>query len=371
MSVIVKVRLDPLPMIPPGGGASPVLSTDFESGVLDTVNYLSSRYFSVTVGEYSIGLAAGAGDGSPSTTGVGGDGVFTGTGVNWVVDAWIGAKVLLCNSHNGSGVWDAIGEFTVTDNDATHLYFTGDATGADRRVGQMPTISNNQARSGSKSMKFVFNPYSTGYSESFFKGPALPNLLHEVWVEYYIYIPSNYTHCESLVQGQANNNKFFDLYGTTYQTSRTSPTVLVGQTWRDTTYEDGRSSINVEYFDSRGIGADGYNLRDGPVTHNFIGTPAMGSFLLSGQWNGVRVHYRESTAALANDGVYEMFTNKGPRWETAMQFHADFYSKYPDYQGIGHGMLLGATNSGYVAQTIFNIDDFKLWVDDPGWPGQE
>ncbi len=170
----------------------------------------------------------------------------------------------------------------------------------------------------------------------------------EIWLEYWLYVPSNFAHRSDAPM----NNKFMQL---NYNGSRSQ--IL--------TVEYERQSSNSSYmrrFLSTSEHADGSS--NWPVgdrnTSDFIGPNARikpGPSGPKSEFTTRRVRARTSVTGRA-----EVFVN-------GQLVHALDWGFW-DRTFSGHvngGYLLGWSDSGFDQQTDFFIDDFKVWTQNPNW----
>jgi hypothetical protein len=78
-----------------------------------------------------------------------------------------------------------------------------------------------------------------------------------------------------------------------------------------------------------------------------------------GTWIQVRIHLK-----IGNPGKYEVWKNGRKLWETPDGFRT---SEGEGYDFYSHGYLFGWSNTGFDEDTRFYVDDFTVYVADPGW----
>lgn len=206
------------------------------------------------------------------------------------------------------------------------------------------SVSNDRAYTGTYSLRFVFGPNAPDedtWSEQRF---ALGTNLQEIWLEYYIYIPTNYFHRDA---PGTDNNKWMWLWGDVYSATNTHG----ASTWPT---GNGDSDLFADYGKNEGPVGPAYG--DSPVVYNFI-TDAE-----RGQWNHFRWHSKMATTADSEDGLMEIWWNGVL---VAQDLSMDIFSSTANY--INEGYLLGYSNSGFTDQTLIYIDDFAVYATDPGW----
>ena len=337
----------------------PVFVDDFETGDLTHT---------------SLGYKWKTPDGGPSQiAGVGGNGFFDRISGTWNVNAHIGQVIYLQNiSTSANGDVGLMGPFTVTSNNASRLNFIGDATGVVQTRAHKAFVAATLPYSGTKSVKFIFGPDLAGQdsrSELPFQFGAN---LSEIWIEYQIYVPSNYYH---RTDPPSSNNKFALLLirddggdGIPDDTSRMLYDFETGPN------PDGSSQIFVQSISAiasstsaiKSISNTGYS------GDNFVG--GSGAVLL-GQWNRMRMHVKAASGLGSADAIQELLANDILVFQKT---NGDF--GYPNISGsnwygtfpavVNYGYVLGASNSGFAETTIFYVDDFKIYNADPGWDSQ-
>jgi hypothetical protein len=210
------------------------------------------------------------------------------------------------------------------------------------------------------------NPYSGNYSLRFRFGPDAPGedswseqrfnmgrYLSEYWVDYMLYVPSNFVHrAES-----PNNNKFFMTWRDTYSD-------VSGGTWR-IGYEYQSTASTIRPMSSRW---DYNSWESSGLNHPQMNAPFIGGTgpIKPGQWTRVRMQFRAASSRTASDGVMRMWINDMLfAQKTDGKFH-NYYST-PSDASLRNGYFLGWSNSGFTAETIFYIDDVKFYSINPGW----
>ncbi len=214
-------------------------------------------------------------------------------------------------------------------------------------------VTKDKALSGSYSLAFRFpgkpDLAADGSSERRFTFGAI---LPEVWIEYYLFIPENYVHRDG---DGGDNNKFFVLWGPgTYPGGAAGRLSVFLSAER---LSDSWSKINMSWSGES--------------------TPAIGAYSpeftfprdAKGRWNQIRIHARPSSSAnWPGDGAIEIW------WDGILMASMRDYTRStprpfydPDEPGIQNGYLFGWANSGYTEDTVFFVDDFKVYSSNPGW----
>lgn len=215
------------------------------------------------------------------------------------------------------------------------------------------SVSSARSVSGDYSLAFTFGPDAPGedsYSEQRFN---MGRYLSEYWVEYMLFVPSNFVH-----RGDSpNNNKFFMTWRDTYSD-------VSGGTWR-IGYEYQGTSSTLRPMSSRW---DFNSWESSGLNHPQQGAPFIGGAgpIQLGQWSQVRMQFKAASNRSASDGIMRMWINGTLFAElTTGRFH-NAYDTPPD-ASLRNGYFLGWSNSGFAAQTIFYIDDVKFYDGNPGW----
>ncbi len=333
---------------------TPLFSDDFSSGDLShTENGVSWK----------------TPDGAPDAiAGTGANGSFTRTSGTWTVNSQTGRVIYFqTSSGNIQGPFvNLLGPFTVTSNTTTALSFTGDATGAVQTATHRAVVTDVNPRIGSYSLGFSFGPDLEEIDSRSQAGFNLPIAgLGELWVEYYLWIPSNYAHRTQIT---TDNNKFFGLFqrDQVVDTSRMLfdfETVPNGSNGSDmfaqSVLSTGSTSAAINITGD--IGFTGVDMINAP------GSPA-----ILGDWNRIRIHVKSATGASASDGTQELWINT-----TKVFLASNRQFGYPNIGGsswygtfpalIDSGYLQGASNSGYTELTTFFIADVKFYNVNPGF----
>ena len=223
--------------------------------------------------------------------------------------------------------------------------FTYSATGSEVSVASFD---------GYDCLRFRFGPTTPGESgggaEQRF---ALGRQIQELWLEYYLHIPSNLVLWENLPNTAPN--KFLSLWPENYST--VGETYVVTEFWRDGTDTNSYARI-------LGLG-DLYNpstftIRGGDAFQNteFINTERAGS------WHRIRVHYKIASGPGQTDGVYEGWLGDELMWRSRSDW-VFWYTGGLNY--IAEGYFMGSTNPGYEDETDFHIRNLKFYDTDPQW----
>jgi len=232
--------------------------------------------------------------------------------------------------------------------------------------GLLPVVSNVQHHSGSYSLAFSFGPDGPGgqsMSEQYFD---LGAYLTEVWIEFQWYVPSNYTNRNT--GGSSYNNKLFYIWRDTYS-NKPDPQFAIE--FQPRHQGDGTSRIRPLWRDESGTEQDAndftYSVFHGASDADspFIGTSGVAGVCQPGQWTRIRIHIKTESAVGANDGQFEIWA------DTTLMYRRDggaYMGQVPGGTNTLHNLyLMGYANSGYANQSVFYIDDFKVYGANPGW----
>lgn len=217
--------------------------------------------------------------------------------------------------------------------------------------GSRVTVSAERAFSGTHALRFRFGPDTLGGDSSAEQRFTLTENLAEIWIEYMLFVPTNYFHRTD----SPANNKFIRLWGDSYSAAN-----KVGASTMPAL--SGASTIAFEYnYESWGDGTLGF----GPSGVSGARSPSSGfaGESMRGKWTRVRIHARHVSGANTRDGVLRMWLDG----ELAVSF-LNVPQKYDSARPYWNaGYLLGWANSGYATETVLFIDDVKLYGVNPGW----
>lgn len=228
------------------------------------------------------------------------------------------------------------------------------------------TISADQAKSGTYSLKFTFIGGADGtdaFSEQRF---SLGGFYPELWISYDLYIPNNYYHRDST--GSDNNKGLMKLWGGTYAPDTREGPLLGPSFWLN----GGGTSNSIVYAASRINGLDNVNNHhwDGPG--NTYHDPGSTSQAIKnndkGHWMNIVIHAKYATIA-NNDGIFEAWKTD---WQgNTVKLHditnGAWYGTKPNStepaRGFDSGYLLGWANSGFDNDTFLYIDNITFSAD--------
>ncbi len=237
-------------------------------------------------------------------------------------------------------------------------FFSDDFAGTQRNPADGFTYSTTGSRvsvvsfGGFNAMRFRYGPDATGADSSAEQRFTMGRDLTELWVEYDLYVPSNFVHRTQASGG--TNNKFFRVWGDVYASAN-----KVGASTRyDASFSPDNSGLGFEY--NYKTWPDG-TLGEGP--DGFTSGLVEFGDAMKGTWTNVRMHYRMVSATDADDALMELwlggtkvltFDNVPQKYDTAKPYW-------------NNGYLMGWANSGYLAETDFHLKALKFYDTDPGW----
>ena len=212
---------------------------------------------------------------------------------------------------------------------------TWDGSGAD------VTVATTNPKTGSYSLKLVHGPDAEEEDSDTERRFFLEDNYSDVWVQYDLYIPSNYTHRTQT--GSANNKFLLHMWEGDYGT----PVVAIGiEVWPDGT---GDSYASVHEFAPNDPGH----------IHNSDPAWNIDEFITAydkGKWMQVVVHMKYATSA-NDDGVVEIWKTPSGGSKTKVFDKTDMAIYTASQTGFDTAYLFGAANSGFAAETILYIDN--------------
>lgn len=255
---------------------------------------------------------------------------------------------------------------------AAEPYFTdsfdngqaNNANGFTWGTGVAHKITTDNAFSGSHSIRFSFGPDAPGkdsWSEQRFVAKPEGEGMQQMWLEYMLFIPANF---KMRYDGGPINNKFVYLWA------------------EDETADDGQQETLIEVQKPGGFTIPEDSLEGNVrlavvVDHDDDGNPILGSAVRQhvtitqpliriqdrGNWMRVRYHVRASSGMSTGDGAVDLWADDRHvvSYQNANMYNegvANYYRK---------GYLMGWANTGYEEETVFYIDDVKVYDSDPGW----
>lgn len=239
---------------------------------------------------------------------------------------------------------DVVGGSVVTPRFSDYF-----ASGATTSANGFTWNSNSRVVSGTAysdtyAMRFRYGPDAVGFDSTDEQGFAIASSAEacptEIWLEFRLYLPSNFT----IRNEEPNNNKLLAIYADNYST--VGDIQVVFEFARGYLGDNTKSRLRVLSMSGTGMLNGTYH------THVFDST-------MTGQWHRMRFWLKAGNG----DGEAKMWRN-----DTLVFEIANYALWYPGGHNYWrNGKLMGYANSGYDAQTDFFVDDFVLYDTNPGW----
>lgn len=225
------------------------------------------------------------------------------------------------------------------------------------------SVSNDTGvNGGTHAWKATFGPDATDTNGAQSSGNLQFNLgrdCGEFGAEWYLWIPSNYTHRNN--PSTSDNNKFLGLF---------RDSINNNDAWRMVCEADHRAAAGSE----TALKAAEPNSGSQVVFYQEPGSGVAmantaGALMTLGAWNRMRLYFKQSSADNVRDGVLKWWIN-----DTLVgggKTNGDYWSwnrsTYPDGAKVNLGYFMGASNSGFTDATTFYIADVKFYDSNPGW----
>ncbi len=214
------------------------------------------------------------------------------------------------------------------------------------------SVEDTRAKSGSHSVRFRFEAANdpgnqeapASFSELRFD---LGSLKSEVFLEYDLYIPSNFAHRDHT----PGNNKWLLIWGDgSYPSSHVAggPMLISTNSYRST------DSGVINYLHP--VWNDQDQVSGGPDADPFITTADRG------RWIRLRWHFRVSQSSTSQDAVIRLWKDG-----TLVLSKTGFNLWSPSGNGFRNGYLMGWHSAGYDQETHIYVDNFKVYTSNPGW----
>lgn len=192
---------------------------------------------------------------------------------------------------------------------------------------------------------------------------VLTTPMTEIWVGYYLWVPSDFYHrstgCPS---GSCNNKGFLSMwdgdyaggYGPAY-----GPNFFTGSALPNIVLSPGEDRQKLQVFNGYGLGGgqhfDFYADDGNPALMGYGFTSDM-----YGKWCHIVTHAKYATAA-NNDGVYQNWKQcTGASTYTILLNLTAIPAYVPGATGFDHLRILGYSNSGFAVDTDFYVDNIQI-----------
>ena len=226
-------------------------------------------------------------------------------------------------------------------------------------VGKNTSVSKENPKSGSYSLKFTFPATVLGKDSDSEQKFNLGGKYTDLWIKYDLYIPSNYYHRKD---NPANNKGVFHIWGGSYNPPGAEGPKLGPQFYP--TGSDGGSELNMfakAYIQDKIVLNKVWTCADcteGKSSQGIVPDD-------KGHWMTITAHVKYASIT-NNDGICEVWkTNwRGSTIKLINIHDGPWYSTQPTStapaRGFDTGYLLGWANSGFDKETIFYIDNIKF-----------
>lgn len=232
---------------------------------------------------------------------------------------------------------------------------TGDLTHSDSGFtwrGSQP-VSDAYGCSGDHAARFRYGPDAPGEDSQselrFNLAPEGTTDIDRVWIEFMLRVPDNFYHRNDV---SSDNNKLFSLWAEHYD-NRDGDAEFTYEYIRGSVEGESlpRMSVITDGDPSTHIGSEHYAVRRDPL----IGFADRGRWVRIGIMALITDDVTREVAQVWKDGEKVMamvglssFTPGGSNW-------------------LRTGYVLGWSNSGFTEETDFYVDDFTVYIADPGW----
>jgi hypothetical protein len=204
-----------------------------------------------------------------------------------------------------------------------------------------------QSFDGHNALRFRFGPDADLGDSQAQQGFNMGRNLTELWIQYYLWVPSNYVHRAQSSGGV--NNKFLRLWGDDYNATNKVGASLFRESPSYLRYEATNNAWGAGVGEVVGSGS--------PNKATFGAAPMLGV------WTKVQLRYKIVSALDADDAEFDVwFDDVKVIEQTAIPQQ---YTTGQNYWNNGY--LMGWANSGYLAETDFYIRNIKFYDTDPGW----
>lgn len=214
----------------------------------------------------------------------------------------------------------------------------------------------------SNAVRFRFGPDAAGADSNSELRATFDTDVAEWWMEYDLTFPANYVHRNDIVD--TDNNKFGQFWYNTYADT-SGGTCQVGLEM-DLSGTDTVIRMMARRWDYNQVDSSGPNFSPTGQGAVLVGT---GGVITLGVAAQIRLHCRAASAFDAEDGVWQMWVNGTILCSitTARLWNFDVGSGPGASTLFRNYYLMGYSNSGYLAQTDFIVDNLKIYYASPGW----
>ena len=201
------------------------------------------------------------------------------------------------------------------------------------------SVSNKVKKDGEYSLQFYYKGGSPGEDAFAEQRISYPNT-GELWIKYDLYIPNNYTHRKE--ENSASNNKFLAVYKSDYR----YPGFHVN--WSLSPNNTGGSNLTLHRY------------RNGTEQPSISPSGGLGTNFITeddhGKWIHIMARVKAPSSEEATDGVMQLWKNDVLVCdEKALNMYGGI-----DENFMNEMYLMGWSNSGYLEDTIFYIDNLSL-----------
>jgi hypothetical protein len=195
-------------------------------------------------------------------------------------------------------------------------------------------VSTAQKLTGNYSLAFNYAGVAAGQDSWAEQRIDLGAQHTELWIQYDLFIPSNYDHRNE----SPGNNKFIAIYRDPYQT----PGFQVNLSTEPN--GSGGSHMYIHYY------RNGTELSPIFAKSDFITSAD------EGQWMNLIMRFKVPTSSSSNDGVIEVWKNGTPSFSvTNMSSFGGSGQNYMD-----EAYILGWSSAGFSQTTVFYVDNFII-----------
>ncbi len=255
---------------------------------------------------------------------------------------------------------DGFENYSVGDTLSTSVSPNGFSWGTNGYGNYVP-VSSNFSHSGNKSLRFSYPGVPSGSDgqrqEGFQLVQNASSAPTEVWLDWWVYFPSNFVWRYNETPG--NNNKLMVLWAQSYSVSTDLLSDLEYQSFVG--IPTARAHITLR---SNPLGEpDIYGSGDANAD---LGIIFNSSEEIAGTWNHIQYHLRAGKSDFSDNGTFQVWLNGNK----IVQSYADYpiYTAEPPANNFWmNGYIMGWANSGFTNVTSFYIDDFKVYMQDPNW----